>query len=157
AVQKVREAAARLKCQNNLHQWSLAMHNYHDAVGRLPIGATNNSNTTVRQTWVRFLWPYIEQANLTQKDVPTTPFYVPPCTIGGTLTGLCGARLALYYCPSDIGSDLDSPAAYYQRRRGNYVVNWGNVKYDTAPAPGTIGPFSHANGNRSTPRITRLT
>jgi prepilin-type N-terminal cleavage/methylation domain-containing protein/prepilin-type processing-associated H-X9-DG protein len=158
AVQKVREAAARMKCSNNLKQWALAMHNYHDVFGRFPVGATNNSATTVRQTWVRFLWPYIEQSVLTQKDNPTQPFYLPPCTIGNTLNGLTGAKVPLYYCPTDNGADLDSPNAYSQRRRGNYVVNWGNVKYDTPPPAGVgMAPFAHLGGNRSTPEVTRMT
>jgi prepilin-type N-terminal cleavage/methylation domain-containing protein/prepilin-type processing-associated H-X9-DG protein len=154
AVQKVREAAARAKCQNNLKQWTLAMHNFHDVYGHIPIGATNNP----RQTWVMWLWPYIEQDNLSRPINTTTQnFYLPPATNGNTLTGLTGAKVPLYYCPSDAGSDLDSPSAYYERRRGNYVVNWGNVKYDTAGPLTGVAPFSHINGNRSTSRIVKLT
>jgi prepilin-type N-terminal cleavage/methylation domain-containing protein/prepilin-type processing-associated H-X9-DG protein len=156
AVQKVRAAAARMKCANNLKQWSLAMHSYHDSMGTFPPGATNDSAPWVRQTWVRFLWPYVEQANLTAKDVPTSPFYNPPCTIGNTLNGLCGSKVPIYYCPSDFGSDLDSAAAYYQRRRGNYVVNWGNTKYDTAPPTTGMAPFAHLNGARNQPQLTRM-
>jgi prepilin-type N-terminal cleavage/methylation domain-containing protein/prepilin-type processing-associated H-X9-DG protein len=153
AVQKVRDAAARIKCGNNVKQWTLAMHNYHDVNGNLPIGATNSP----RETWVRFLWPYIEQSVLTQKDVPANPFYVPPCTIGNTLQGLCGAKVPQYYCPSDSpGADLDSANAFYQRRRGSYVVNWGNVMYDTAPNMNALAPFYDLKGNRATPGYVKL-
>src|SRR5216683_4920083 len=58
AVQKVREAAARMKCSNNLKQWGLAMHMHNDSVGNFPPGATGNP----RHTWVVHLWPYIEQS-----------------------------------------------------------------------------------------------
>jgi prepilin-type N-terminal cleavage/methylation domain-containing protein/prepilin-type processing-associated H-X9-DG protein len=153
AVQKAREAAARAMCQNNLKQWSLAMHLYHDTNNQLPMGATNNP----RQTWVRFLWPYIEQENLSKEDVLANPFYVPPCTVGSTLQGLCGQYVNLYHCPSDEGSDQDAPSCFYQRRRGNYVVNWGAVKYDTPPSTSGLAPFSHVNGNRATPQVTTLT
>jgi prepilin-type N-terminal cleavage/methylation domain-containing protein/prepilin-type processing-associated H-X9-DG protein len=153
AVQKVREAAARMSCSNNLKQWGLAMHNYHDSFGRLPLGSTNNP----RHTWVMCLWGFVEQNALAQANSTPQQFYLPPNTIGGTLNGLCGAKVPLYYCPSDSGSDLNSAGAYYQRRRGNYVVNWGNVLYDTAAAPGASGPFGNINGNRSTPLSVKIT
>ncbi len=153
AVQKVREAAARMKCSNNLKQWGLAMHGYHDATGAFPPGARNYP----RQTWVMHLWPYIEQDNLSRQiNVKTQDVYLPPATNGGTMTGLCGAYVPLYYCPSDSGSDLNAPGAYYQRRRGNYVVNWGNAPYDTPPG-GATAPFYHAGGNRGTPGVVKLT
>jgi|SRR5579883_433101 len=152
AVQKVREAAARMKCSNNLKQWGIAMHSYHDAMGQFPFGARNNP----RQSWVMYLWPYVEQNALAQLNNLNQPFYVAPGTIGGTMNGLCGAYVPLYYCPSDNGSDLNSPSAFYQRRRGNYVVNWGNTKYDTTPGAATA-PFYHVNGNRSTPGVVKMT
>ena len=152
AVQKIREAANRMKCSNNLKQWGLAMHNYHDTNGRFPAGAINNP----RQAWPMYLWSFIEQNSLEQKNDLKQPFYVPPGTIGGTLNGLTGAKVPIYYCPSDNGSDLNSPSAYYQRRRGNYVVNWGNVKYDTPPPSTGNAPFYHYNGSRSTPALVTM-
>ena len=74
AVQKVREAAARAKCSNNLKQMALAMHNYHDANGRLPSSSkqTCPPNSAVGQSagchyslgaFVEIL-PFIEQGAL---------------------------------------------------------------------------------------------
>src|SRR3979409_1872207 len=63
AVQKVREAAARMKCQNNLKQLGLALHSYHDANGGLPPGAACPPGyITHCHTWIEFLFPYIEQS-----------------------------------------------------------------------------------------------
>ncbi len=154
AVQKVRGAAQRMKCSNNMKQWTLGMHNFHDTEGHLPIGASN----TPRQTWVMYMWPYIEQGNLSRQiNVNTQQFYLPPCTIPYSMSGLCGVKVPQYDCPSDAGEEQNDPNTYYQRRRGNYVVNWGNTKYDTAPNLSAIAPFAHINGNRSTPKITRMT
>jgi prepilin-type N-terminal cleavage/methylation domain-containing protein/prepilin-type processing-associated H-X9-DG protein len=157
AVQKIREAANRMKCTNHLKQWGLAMHNHHDTEGRLPYGSTNDAHPNRRKTWVLFLWPYIEQDNLFRQTVPTVPFYNPPHTIWGTMDGLCGKRVKIYLCPSDTGQ-IDQNVGTYQRTRGNYVVNWGNALYDdTQPPPiGTavpdrFGPFYHTGGLRYQP------
>jgi prepilin-type N-terminal cleavage/methylation domain-containing protein/prepilin-type processing-associated H-X9-DG protein len=65
AVQKVREAAARLKCQNNLKQLSLSLHNYHDAIGSLPPGGTGGPAAGLTGlSWHLMVTPYIEQANV---------------------------------------------------------------------------------------------
>ena len=62
AVQKVREAAARSSCQNNLKQIGLAMHNYHDATGSLPPLRAAGGPGYV--TWAVLILPYMEQSSL---------------------------------------------------------------------------------------------
>jgi prepilin-type N-terminal cleavage/methylation domain-containing protein/prepilin-type processing-associated H-X9-DG protein len=73
AVQKVREAASRMSCQNNLKQISLALHNYHDSVGRFPPGFQRTGNgspfpsntpSSARFSLYVVLLPYFEQDNI---------------------------------------------------------------------------------------------
>src|SRR4051794_36353996 len=70
AVQKVRSAAARLRCQNNLKQIGLGLHNYHSAYQRFPAGflsasaTLNGDGTGPGWGWAAQLLPYIEQDNL---------------------------------------------------------------------------------------------
>ena len=60
AVQKVREAAARSSCANNLHQIALATHGYHDAYGVFPPLRVSNQHAT----WFVLIMPFLEQANV---------------------------------------------------------------------------------------------
>jgi prepilin-type N-terminal cleavage/methylation domain-containing protein/prepilin-type processing-associated H-X9-DG protein len=152
AVQKVREAANNTKCHNNLKQWGLALHMYHDQQGSLPPGTVHSP----RHTWVVHLWPYIEQANvLTAYGNPATQqFYTPPATITSTFNGTISTTISLYYCPSDRPGARWSGDVYY-RARGNYVVNWGAYRADgSAAVNGTSpAPFGYQG---STPLATRL-
>jgi prepilin-type N-terminal cleavage/methylation domain-containing protein/prepilin-type processing-associated H-X9-DG protein len=69
AVQKVREAAARSQCQNNLKQWGLALHNFHDQMGQFPYGSSpggiipNSITGGWGPSWLVHLLPNVEQDN----------------------------------------------------------------------------------------------
>jgi prepilin-type N-terminal cleavage/methylation domain-containing protein len=152
AIQAARESARRTQCLNHFKQWGLAMHMHHDTKKRLPLGSREGP----RQTWVMHLWPFIEETALDAQNDPKQHFYVPPGTIIRTLNGLTGRYVAMYYCPSDQGDAADQTVGDYQRRRGNYVVNWGNSKYGQNPEPAGKAPFSHIRGSRTMPRDTKF-
>src|SRR5262245_34836785 len=78
AVQKVREAANRIKCFNNLKQLGLAAHNYHDSHGHLPpvIGYYPPASGAFGTCFVHLL-PFIEQDNLYNAALGSVPFPPP--------------------------------------------------------------------------------
>jgi prepilin-type processing-associated H-X9-DG protein/prepilin-type N-terminal cleavage/methylation domain-containing protein len=99
AVQKVREAAARMQCSNNLKQMGLACHNYHDANRSLPPSylATGSYSDGATDTapgwgWAAFLLPYIEQDNLYRQLNFAQPVQKSPAI---------QAVVKTYLCPSD--------------------------------------------------------
>src|SRR5687768_4401405 len=75
AVQKVREAAARMQCQNNMKQLGIALHAFHDANGRMPPGGSDdsppfgNGSGGWGSSWKVYILPYVEQGNIYNKWV----------------------------------------------------------------------------------------
>src|SRR5262245_46869000 len=64
AVQRIRDAANRIACANNLKQIGLALHNYHDTFGQLPPSQRPPQPGSVRHRWTTYLLPFFEQENL---------------------------------------------------------------------------------------------
>jgi prepilin-type N-terminal cleavage/methylation domain-containing protein/prepilin-type processing-associated H-X9-DG protein len=94
AVQKVRDAAARVRCQNNLKQLGLAMHNYNDTYGNLPGNVRPAATGTVRVRWTTVLLPYYEQDNISKIYNQTINWSEP-----GNLAAV-SLRLRVMECPS---------------------------------------------------------
>jgi prepilin-type N-terminal cleavage/methylation domain-containing protein len=118
AVQKVREAAARTQCINNLKQWGLASHNCHDTYKRFPPalgsfprvpGALPQGSAFGNGTF--FYLPYVEQGALYNSSlngpVPaltgsaTAQIYYPGNNMAGTKTPVYSQPVPIFYCPSD--------------------------------------------------------
>lgn len=139
AVQQAREAARRTQCKNNLKQWGLAIHNYHDVYSVMPpLGFSTRTN------WVVSLLPYIDQQ----------PLY-NMITGGGTAASVNGTTnyparpadpwdnnfkpwvtpLAVRTCPSDPMSSAGATGTYwggvlsYRASVGDNAVDYGNNNY----------------------------
>ena len=125
AVQKVREAAARMSCQNNLKQIALASANYESANSKLPYG--KNRITEVGP--LGLLLPYMEQANLYNQFAPYNIFQIQPSTVTANNNWINNSfpnvylvslnRVKAYECPSDNPYDLDPS------KNGNVII-WVN-------------------------------
>jgi len=140
AVQKTREAAARMSCSNNLKQIGIGMHDHHSAVGAFPSGGWGwlypgypDFGSSVEQpgSWAFSLLPYVEQDNLWKLGA------------GGTKAQKdagCVERLArtvkIYNCPT--------------RRTGGPYPNAGNYNYISSDLKTNLGPPNpqqHARGD----------
>jgi prepilin-type N-terminal cleavage/methylation domain-containing protein/prepilin-type processing-associated H-X9-DG protein len=163
AVQKVRAAAQRTQCQNNLKQIGLALHNFHGVHSAFPLGAERQ----VGAFWSAFLLPYIEQDSIFraltfQEDAAGNAQFASSVPFSGASiastnpdirnVAACETVLSMFRCPSaDIPLQvLDAsgytPPWYVQKRvPGTYLgCASGTAKNDFRPPAGT--PIWQENG-----------
>jgi prepilin-type N-terminal cleavage/methylation domain-containing protein len=152
AVQKVREAAARTQCQNNLKQIGLAMHGYHDAHRFLPPG----NQVFWGAGWATVILPHMEQEAMFRRlDLTKSVGSSGPWTTVPNWIALQSFQAASYICPSSplpVFAQTDpgdnGPGNYQQV--GNYVAIMGATTSSTDPADPT-GAGRVADCSNSTP------
>src|SRR5262249_11142565 len=132
AVQKVREAANRTQCVNNLKQIGLAYHNYHSANEQFPSGGSNNQ--TAPFGWGLPLLPYIEQSNLYNSYTLGAPFATG---VGGPANNQTASntKIKIYICPSNPGAN-DPPYTYTLVYFGSFTATWTAAVGDYGPIMG---------------------
>jgi prepilin-type N-terminal cleavage/methylation domain-containing protein len=139
AVQKVRDAAARTKCQNNLKQLGLAMHNYMDSNQALPSNGLYQPGPKNAWSAMARLLPYVEQNNLHQAIDFNQSYSVQP--------GVASKRLAVYVCPSEVNDRGKTSGGQTVHWIINYAVNEGTwLVLDPTTGQGGDGAFSPNRG-----------
>jgi prepilin-type N-terminal cleavage/methylation domain-containing protein/prepilin-type processing-associated H-X9-DG protein len=139
AVQKVREAASRMKCSNNLKQLALGVHNHHDTFGVIPAGTSpwNEGSPTplTGRGWILETLPFVEQDNLFRSFEPSR---VGDMFSGGGLMN-CKPQMAtvlsVLACPSDT-----SP------RTSTDQYQWSGISVAVTSYKGVIGTSNMGGG-----------
>jgi prepilin-type N-terminal cleavage/methylation domain-containing protein len=134
AVQKVREAAARAQCQNNLKQLGLALHAFESATARLPgmKSAGTSSPTSFGYSVHTQLLPYIEQEPLGKQFDTTQPLFVgtfptPSFQLNPAVVDAAKVVVKTFLCPGDGQQPLFTINSGGGTHAGtNYVVNLGS-------------------------------
>ena len=101
AVQKVREAAARTKCTNNLKQLGLAVHNYESSYGNLPATDRLPTANGPRFSWLVVMLPYLEQDNLIRTYNKTESWSSADNVVSNGGPGIVQQTIKLLQCPSN--------------------------------------------------------
>ncbi|MBY0460279.1 MAG: DUF1559 domain-containing protein, partial [Gemmataceae bacterium] len=148
AVQKVREAAARMKCQNNLKQFGIAVHSYHDAFNVMPTAGSQDGSPISRRTtagwlggegtnWSVHIMPFIEQAALFNRltfngdSGWTDNESQAGSSARNNVTLSAGVVIPIYRCPSDPHPPLigngSNVGGGVQVTRNSYVAIAGAV------------------------------
>ncbi len=142
AVQKVREAAARTQCTNNMKQQGLALHAYHDANGGLPAGNSPYTSAFPFEgswTWMGYILPYVEQENVAKQAKTFASsggsnwysWYNPACPI----------KMKAFTCPADARGQqvfVGAPYGIVDQALTMYLGNSGTISADTTTANGVL-------------------
>ena len=165
AVQKIREAANRMKCSNNLKQLGLAIHNFHDTNNVLPCSMSPNvygyDDNGRSWSWLAHILPYIEQDNLHKSNLgfgaisdanwalPNGPNSAAAGPTFAQLATVHAKLIKTYQCPSDGNSNR----VFTDRANGSTSAGCGPTNYKGVAgsnwAWGTytnVGPTGDANG-----------
>jgi prepilin-type N-terminal cleavage/methylation domain-containing protein len=138
AIQKVREAANKMLCSNNLKQMTLACHNYHNDFNVLPPGRLDHRGGV---TWAVLIMPYIEQDSLYKLwDITRLYYDQGPNVAAGD--ALRATAVKTYFCPSrrppgQLSISGDTPDTAFTGSRSHYA--------------GAVGDYAACIGNDLTP------
>ncbi|MHC5541503.1 DUF1559 domain-containing protein [Singulisphaera rosea] len=146
AVQAAREAARRAQCVNNLKQLGIALHNYHDTLGRLPYGAivapkgnfwypSGVGGEHYRYSALAMLAPFLEQSPIFGALNFSYPIYMPDGSLSATNTTVFSLKVSIFLCPSDTGRIVQPGFA-----PANYMACAGNGM------PGGSALYENPNG-----------
>jgi len=154
AVQKVREAAARMSCTNNIKQLALGCHNYQSTNSTLPPavlvgrGIGWNDENNIGPNWLVLLLPYFEQDNLYKQVATNIQNYQAFSQITGTSgsndqnwRAIRSTVIKTLVCPSEDKSSVLGNRAGGAWARGNYAANHGPGDY-----PGNANGGSPSSG-----------
>jgi prepilin-type N-terminal cleavage/methylation domain-containing protein/prepilin-type processing-associated H-X9-DG protein len=154
AVQKVRAAAARSQCQNNLKQIGLAVHNYQDSNNQLPVNWSPNNwgydDNGRSWSWLAGILPYVEQENLfKQISLSGVAAGTPPYLTFNEAQTAHATQVKTFLCPSD--SSSSSPR--FDRANGSTAAGCGNTNYRGVSGSNwawgnwpNVGPSGNNNG-----------
>jgi len=147
AVQQAREAARRSQCRNNLKQWGIALHNYHETYqvftprkgGSATCGTARNDGNCNRKSGFVGLLPFVDLATLYESIQRGDPGLTPPVAEGGPAPwyGWNGwnQQAAVFECPSD-------PFPNPVRGKSNYAFCIGDTIVNNRDATNVSGIFA---------------